>query len=65
MLCERFWWLPQRVCTALVIVLGFLRFISGLFLPAIPCLQSGTPYISEGAVRDIPVIFGGLLRPLF
>jgi hypothetical protein len=65
MLRERFWQLPQRVRTALVIVLGFLQFISGLFLPAILCLQSGTPCISGGAVCDISATFGELLGPLF
>ena len=65
MLHERFWQLPQRVHITLVIVLGFLLFVSGLFLLAILCLQSRTPCISRGAVCDIPATFGGLLRLLF
>jgi hypothetical protein len=48
-----------------VIVLGFLLCISGLLLPTIGHLQFGIPYISGGAVCDVPTIFGGLLRPLF
>jgi hypothetical protein len=38
MLRERFWRLPQRVHTALVTVLGFLLYVSGLSLLAILCL---------------------------